>query len=132
LLTVGASGPPYGGYVCMDVGGDSLTVGETIQAWDCHGSGNQQYQLIGVPNGSTIYALAGQRCVDVQGAGTTPGTKVWSYSCNGTVAQVWNYIDGTLRNPNSGLCLDAGNMANGTQLIINTCNGAASQNWQIK
>ena len=31
-----------------------------------------------------------------------------------------------------GTCLDAINMANGTQLVVNPCNGATSQQWQIK
>jgi hypothetical protein len=30
------------------------------------------------------------------------------------------------------MCLDAGGMANGTQLVIEPCNGSISQAWQIK
>jgi hypothetical protein len=70
--------------------------------------------------------------LDVVGAGTAPGTNVWSYTCNGTVAQQWTYDNGQIRYPHGGLCLDAGNMGNGTQLQVNTCNGSNSQTWQIK
>ena len=40
---------------------------------------------------------------------------------------------GTLINPASGKCLDdpAGNTANGTQLVIWTCNGNSNQRWVV-
>jgi hypothetical protein len=128
VLSVGPSNSTFGGYQCADVRGGSITSGAPIQAWDCHAGPDQQYEF----NNFTIYAVGGQRCVDVQGAGTAAGTPVQSFACNGTVAQLWYYYNGEIFNPNSGKCLDATNMANGTQLIINDCNGAPSQNWQIK
>jgi hypothetical protein len=41
--------------------------------------------------------------------------------------------NGSLLNPQSGLCLDdpGGNTANGTQLQIWTCNGAAAQQFAL-
>jgi len=128
VLSVGPSNGPFGSYQCADVRGGNITAGTPIQSWDCHAGPNQQYEF----NGLTIYALGAQRCVDVQGAGTAAGTPVWSYPCNGTVAQDWYYFRGEIYNPNSGKCLDATSAVNGTQLIINYCNGGASQNWQIK
>ncbi len=134
VLSVGPSNAPYGAYQCADVRGASLTNLTPIQAYDCHAGANQQYQLIytgGV--GMTIYALGAQRCVDVTGAGKAAGTLVESYPCNGTVAQKWYYWQGELYNPNSAMCLDAGNIDNGTQLRIEPCNlSKSSQNWQIK
>ena len=56
------------------------------------------------------------------------------YECNGTGAQQWVAgADGTLRNPESGRCLDAagGGSANGTRLIILDCNGGANQRWVL-
>lgn len=46
------------------------------------------------------------------------------YTCNGTGAQRWEVsTNGTLRNPQSGRCLDVpgGNSADGTQLAIYDC-----------
>jgi hypothetical protein len=60
------------------------------------------------------------------------GTLVDSYTCNGGSNQAWEYLDGAIYNPASDKCLDATNMANGTQLVINPCNGGTSQTWQIK
>ncbi len=128
LSAGGGFGPPFGGFTCADVAGGNIASGTTVQAWDCLAGPNQQFEFYG----ETIYTVGGQRCLDVVGAGTAPGTRVWSYTCNGTVAQKWTYVNGAIGYPNAGLCLDAGNMANGTQLIVNTCNGSNSQSWQIK
>jgi hypothetical protein len=84
-------------------------------------------------NGLTIFALGGLACVDVTGAGTAAGTLVQLFPCNGTVAQQWEYFDGLIFNPHSAKCLDAVDLANGRQLIINVCTTVSlSQNWQIK
>jgi hypothetical protein len=128
VLSVGPSNPPYGGNVCADVNSDSQVSGTKVQAYDCAGGPNQQFQFID----ETIYTVGGQRCLDVLGAGTAPGSIVDSATCNGTAAQLWFYEWGEIYNPNSQKCLDATNMANGTQLVINPCNGSTSQNWQIK
>lgn len=133
VLSVGGGyGPPFGGYTCADVANGSLTAPTNVQAWDCLAGPNQQYEFYG----NVIYMLGGQRCLDVFGAGTAPGTRVDSFTCNGTAAQDWYYGGGTMPNAivyiKGGLCLDAGNMSNGTQLTVNTCNGSNSQQWQIK
>ena len=56
-----------------------------------------------------------------------------SWSCSGAANQVWRPTGGTLVNPATGKCLDdpASNTANGTQLIIFTCNGGANQRWAL-
>lgn len=132
MLTTGAAGHPangpFGGYVCADVRGGSLAAHTPIQAYDCHGGPDQQFMF----NSYTIYALGGQACVDVSGAGTAAGTPVQLYPCNGTVAQQWYYWNGEIYNPHSGKCLDALDMVNTRQLVINVCDGAISENWQIK
>jgi len=135
VFTVGSLGQPWnggGGSVCMDVSGDSLTPGDPVIAFHCHASGNQQFEF----SGTTIYAMGGTRCIDVKGAARTPGTPIDSYTCNGQANQVWVYADapyaGSIRNPVSGLCLDATTLADQVVLVINPCNGSAGQTWQIK
>jgi hypothetical protein len=132
VLTTGAAGhpanPPFGGYVCADVRGGSLSAGVPIQAWDCHAGPNQQFEF----NSLTIYALGAQACVDVSGGGTAAGTPVQLWPCNGTAAQQWYYYNGEIYNPHSGKCLDAQDMVNGRQLVINSCDAATGENWQIK
>lgn len=132
LLTTGQAGhpanPPYGGFLCADVSAGSTRSGTPIQVFDCTGAPNQQFEF----NSLTIYPLGGQGCMDVSGGRTTDGTPVQFWTCNGTGAQQWTYDNGSIVNLNSNKCLDATNLNNGRQLVINTCNGSVSQNWQIK
>lgn len=132
ILTTGqaSTGAPYGGYVCADVSGNSLNSPTNVQAWDCNGAPNQQFEWYAL----TIYTEGAQRCLDVFAGKTSPGSKVDSATCNGTRAQLWYYTGGQIVNDNGNpnLCLDAGNAQNGTQLVINRCNGSASQQWQLK
>jgi hypothetical protein len=54
-------------------------------------------------------------------------------TCTGSAAQNWTrQSDGTVRT-SGGKCLDAngGSSADGTQLIIWTCNGGANQRWTL-
>jgi hypothetical protein len=65
--------------------------------------------------------------------GTANNTKVELWTCNGSGAQQWYAPgDGTLRNPQSGRCLDAagGGTADGTRLIIWDCQGGPNQQWK--
>lgn len=112
----------------MDVSQASLKPATPVIAFDCHASGNQQFEL----SGTTIYAMGGTRCIDVLDRGTAAGTPINSATCNGTPAQVWVYNKGAFVNPNSELCLDATTMQNHVVLVINPCNGSAGQTWQIK
>jgi cytochrome c len=128
MLTFGRGTTTAGGFGCADVNGGNITPGTPVSAFDCHGAPNQQCEI----NGRTIFALGAQRCLDVFYNNQVPGTKIDSATCNGTNAQVWYYYNGEIKNFSSNLCLDAGNGANGTQLIINTCNGSSNQQWQIK
>jgi hypothetical protein len=132
MFTNGAGGLPYSGYVCMDVAGGSPAPAP-VQAWDCHGWSNQQWTM----QGFTIYGIGStggaQNCLDVVGGGPAPaGTPVQLYPCNNTSAQKWYFHNGRLIYLASAKCLDATNRWNGTQLIIKNCNGASSQQWQIK
>lgn len=132
VLTTGQAGhpanAPYGGFVCAEVSGGRLSPGTPIQAWSCHAGPNQQFEF----NSLTIYALGGQGCVDISGGRTAAGTPVQFWPCNGTGAQQWYYQNGEIYNPQSNKCLDALDLANGRQLVINDCDGAISENWQIK
>lgn len=56
------------------------------------------------------------------------------WTCLGNGAQQWTLTAGTLRNPQSGRCLDADawGTTNGTRLIIWDCGTAQSnQTWRL-
>ena len=56
------------------------------------------------------------------------------WTCNSTGAQNWAASsDGTLRNPQSGKCLDVdgNNPADSTPVQLWTCGSAAGQRWSL-
>ena len=129
VLSVGPTSGYFGGYVCADVVNGNLTINELVQAYDCNGAPNQQYEL----NGFTIYALGGQRCLDVPGF-NEGSLVVRSNVCNGSTTQRW-YMDGEIVNQGTQKCLDATKMVNGTPLVVSGCvrpHPPVSQQWQMK
>ncbi|BEP13309.1 hypothetical protein acdb102_16200 [Acidothermaceae bacterium B102] len=114
---------------CVDVSGNDQygTWSDIpVQMYDCITSAADQHWVHGADN--TLRTLT--RCLDVDGNITASGTLVGLFNCNGVGGQQWvQQADGTLVNPQSGLCLtDPGaNTANNTQLDIEACAGAADQ-----
>jgi len=75
---------------------------------------------------------AGSWCLDNSGGSNAAGNPIDIFPCNNTWdGQLWTVEnDGTVRIQNR--CLDAPSTANGTQLVLDPCNGAATQGeqWQ--
>jgi hypothetical protein len=117
-----------GGTICADVADFKNADNVSVQAWPCNAAPNQQFEL----SGRTIFALGGQRCLDVSGGSKSPRAPVVSSTCTGHASQQWYYFEGTIVNQNSALCLDAPDLAQGTQLKTNLCVNLRSQQWQIK
>ncbi|MEU0534366.1 glycoside hydrolase family 27 protein [Amycolatopsis tolypomycina] len=109
---------------CLDVDNASTASGAGVLIWDCQTSANQLWTSW--ENGEI--RVFGDKCLD----GTTSGARVYSRSCTGQGNQKWTLgSDGTVRNVQSGLCLDVEGAAtaNGTRAILWTCNGQANQRW---
>lgn len=127
------SGAPY---VCAAVEGGSTANKTPVIAYSCSGAFDQSWNYI---EGQFIGGN-GDKCLDVADNGTTPGTLVDYFTCHGSENQQWKIEagrDGTtaIVGVQSGLCLDSSggpSEGGGTQLIINTCSGATSQNWNVR
>jgi poly(hydroxyalkanoate) depolymerase family esterase len=110
---------------CLDVPGGSTANGTQPIIWDCHGGTNQQWTV----GGGSIQALG--KCLDSP-TNATAGVKAQLWDCTGAANQQWSIgSDGTIRNAQSGLCLDVNRAAtaNGSTVILWTCTGAANQRW---
>lgn len=125
-----AGGSPINapGGKCVDVAGNDPYggFGFAAQMWDCIPTAVDQHWVHTSAN--TLETLT--RCLDIAGNSTASGSKVMFWNCNGVGGQQWvQQADGTLMNPQSGLCLTdpGGNTANGTQLDIEACTGSSSQ-----
>jgi len=137
VLSTGPTNGPFGGYVCADVRNGSLAPGTPVQAYDCNGEPNQQFEFVG----SMIYTMGGQRCLDLDMSGVQPYTyPVVSNPCdpNSPTQTSWlTYAGSIISGYAGGSCLDATNMANGTQLVVTLrCTGDIAPSpqwlWQIK
>ncbi|WP_410571281.1 glycoside hydrolase family 27 protein [Amycolatopsis sp. cmx-4-61] len=109
---------------CLDVDNASTASGAGTLIWDCQTAANQLWTTW--DNGEI--RVFGDKCLD----GTTSGARVSSRSCTGQSNQKWTLgSDGTVRNVQSGLCLDVEGAAtaNGTHAILWSCNGQANQKW---
>jgi alpha-galactosidase len=110
---------------CLDVPGSATANGTQPIIWDCNGAANQRW----TSTGGTLRALG--KCLDAA-PGATAGAKAQLWDCNGGANQQWSLnADGTVRNAQSGLCLDVDRnlTANGTVTLLWTCTGAANQRW---
>jgi Ricin-type beta-trefoil lectin domain len=123
-------------YVCVAVEGGSTTNGTPVIAYSCSGAFDQEWNYL---EGQLIGGT-GDKCLDVADNGTAPGTLVDYYTCHGSQNQQWLIKAGeggttAIVGVQSGLCLDSSggpSEGGGTQLIINTCSGATSQNWNVR
>ncbi|WP_052681906.1 RICIN domain-containing protein [Saccharothrix sp. ST-888] len=119
--------------LCADNSGASTTNGNPIIVWDCSTTGatNQQWTA-----GADGTLRVQGKCMDITGGSSVSGTNVELWDCTpGAANQIWQaQANGTLKNPQSGKCLDdAGAGPVGTQLIIWDCSTGPSANqvWHL-
>ncbi len=139
---VGVTGPAG---KCLDVfGRDTGAAGTNVTLSSCeHDAADQHWQYI--RSTPTVFAGSGVgeyvntlktlgRCLDIKGNATAPATQVELWDCSNIGGQKWvQQSDGTLLNPQSGLCLTApgGSTTDGTVLDIEACTGSTSQKFLV-
>lgn len=126
-------------YACASVG--SSTNGSPVISYSCDGAPSQLWNYV---NGE-IYGLGSEgtkdKCLTTVAA--TAGSLVELNKCTGTAEQQWFILDwflsdGSITNAigiGGALCLDNSGgppSGGGTQLVVNPCNGSASQNWNVR
>jgi alpha-galactosidase len=110
---------------CLDVPNSNTANGTQPVIWDCSGANNQKWTV----SGQALQSLG--KCLDAP-TGATAGAKAQLWDCNGGTNQQWTLqSNGTVRNNQTGLCLDVSNnqTANGTLTLLWTCTGATNQQW---
>jgi hypothetical protein len=130
---------PSDPYLCASVG--SSANGSAVISYSCDGAPSQLWNYF---NGE-IYGLGSQGTKDkcLTSAAATAGSLVELEACKGKATQQWFILDyfledGGITNAigiSGGLCLDSSGgppSGGGTQLVINPCSGAASQNWNVR
>lgn len=116
---------------CLDVNGpNDGGNGSDVVIFDCLREEVDQYWRHNEDESLTSLG----RCLDVKGNSTVAGAEVGLWDCNGVGGQKWvQQDDGTLLNPQSGLCLTTpgGTTTNGTVLQIDTCTGSTAQRFLV-
>jgi galactose oxidase len=129
-ITLGNTG------LCADVNNDSVDPGAAVIEWACNGGANQNW----TPNPSGAgYVLLNQNsglCMDVYNASTAANTPIIQWTCNAQPNQTYTLTAQgggyALVASHSGLCVTAASTsAQGSQLTQQTCNGSATQTWQV-
>jgi hypothetical protein len=71
--------------------------------------------------------------MDNNNGSATPGNKVQMWTCDGnTAAQNWTVAsNGTLQIDGGCMDVTGAKTANGTQLVLWTCNGGSNQQWHL-
>jgi len=122
--------------MCIDDASDSPATGTAVELSTCANDAEQNWTV-----GATGTLQINGLCADTVGGGTGSGTLVALNTCTaGTTTQQWTQGPGnTLINTGATaadggqVCLDdpGASTANGTQLEIDACDGAASQVWPL-
>lgn len=123
---------------CLDVTYGTTSPGAPIIAYPCHGRVNQQWTR--TPDGPstgviTVYSGSQKMCLDTDQHGTGNGTRVIVSTCTGTptspsTSQEWIfYTDGTIRQKQTGRCLDKD--VNSDKVQLWDCWGGDNQKWRI-
>lgn len=149
-LKYSASGLPAGLTIAASTGAISGTLKTPVNALvhvtvtDGTASSRVGFRIAAVKSMITAYRagtgevhldLGGMCLNDAHNSGAS-GAAVQVWKCNGSASQIWLYLPsgapggvGTVRI--HGKCLNAGGTANGSKLVLHTCDGHASQAWKI-
>merc|ERR1719330_1151850 len=126
LLLAGASAAS----LCMDV--PAAGVGQQAQVWGCNGLEQQQWLVTGTSGTDVVSLLEGQKkCLSLPGGDTSNGNIVEVDNCWGPTSG-WRFDEGSWQiqwERDTSKCLDAGDMAEGSKIMIWDCNGMSQQKW---
>jgi hypothetical protein len=108
---------------CADVWGAGTAPGTKVDLYSCNdGTPSQQWSFVPYVTGGSVGAIeALGQCLNPVNSASFLGTPLEMNSCTRGVAQKFQWqADNTLRNINSGLCVEA-TWTSGAQLKLNMC-----------
>jgi hypothetical protein len=104
--------------------------------------GGARAQAAMITGGTDINVNNGYQCVEVAGGGTKPGTAIQSWDCWAGFNQEWHFFHGQILGIGSEInaqgatsnltCMDLTGTSAGSGVVLNTCNGSATQQWIVK
>lgn len=122
------------GSKCLDVTDGTAADGTKMQIWTCSTNNpNQQWAI----SGNTVQWSGSSFCLDNTAGVLTNGNQVQIWSCTGGGNQQWQITSGSsaptghVIHPGSSstTCLSAPTNANNAAVVVEPCDGSASQSW---
>ena len=128
---------------CANVKGSKTASGTPVILYSCGGQPNERWSL---KSDGQLYGLGSDngKTMCLTSSGLTAGSLVSLSTCTDSAEQVWSVVNGPQLGFAAGnhlllvaagppnLCLEAGGGTSGTQLVVNSCTGAASQKWILR
>lgn len=121
---------------CLDLPASNSADGSQTQLYDCNNTTAQNWifkAMAATPNQGIVIGELASRCLAVLNNATADGSAVAYKNCGSSSnpGQLWEHVGGTLRNPNSGKCLQpvGGSSTNGIRMEIQPCSGSVTQQW---
>jgi hypothetical protein len=131
------------------VEGGNTAPGTPVIAYSCSGGSEDQWQFINGQFQGIGTANGVSTCLDVQGGVVAAGALVVLNTCDGAASQQWAagleatsvppvFYTGIVSGISIGInvaCLDSSggpSVGGGTQLVINPCGNAKTQNWIVR
>jgi hypothetical protein len=121
---------------CLDLPGGQAGDGTLPIQYDCHGSPNQQWDLVSAGDGYRFISRLSGKCIGTDPIHAAAGSNIIQSACGNSPAQLW-MLEGAsnayvVRNVANRLCLDVpgASTANGAKPITWTCNGGSNQTWR--
>lgn len=114
--------------LCMDV--PDVGVDVNVQVWGCNGLSNQQIEVTSA-GATTLASHKDGQTLCINAVSRMSGTEVMTGHCS-PPGSSWVFDAGSWQiraGVNDNLCLDAGDMQEGSQLFIWECNGLPQQQW---
>ncbi len=131
VLTSGVSGQ------CLDDSNNGSTTGNSVDSYSCNGTGAQNWTVTTSSTNASVHQLTvNGMCMKAANGGTAAGDRVDLAPCSTAStfwAQVGNNVEDNATTTGAHLCLTntSTGSSSGTQLTVATCNGSASQAWEL-
>ncbi len=122
------------GNYCMGSQGETGTNGEKVYMLPCQAGLNQRWTITAAsgPGGAAIIGVGGY-CLDVRSHSTAAGAPVQLWGCHFQKNQRFLVgRDGTIKDVESGKCLQAEADKPGAPIVLEACKGNPFEKWHIE
>lgn len=123
-----------GGKFCWDAKGGSGAEGNQVFLWECgNNKANQRWTFTHNATGDSTIVGIGGMCIDVKKGLSSPGTPIELWDCHfGNNQRFKLEPSGEIREPSSGLCLQALKEGAGGPIVLSKCAGHPTEKWLLQ